>query len=730
VRTLIFLCAFLLVTFVLFFETGPQIATDEFIVGEPAPRSLFAPFEMVLTDVSATEAARRKAAEAVLPVYSIRASVLKGVLEKLDIFFNEMTRAGKDRGGYRSVEGLPFEVSSSTERDLINRTSLDDVRNPVNQLVTYYLSRGILDSEEKKVLASSGVNQLTVIPADVKKDSVVHLEEILTVAEVSDSAAERLSPELSRDRGLRNSILEIFRAVMVPNLEVNESEMHSRKKKTADAVEETTVKIKREELVAQRGMLVTAAQKWKIDGIQKKLLERKIWGRFLALGGMVFVVYALFFVYLFSYDRQTLFSLRRILLIHSIFLTGVVLCKLFAVWPGSSPYLMPAAIVPILLVLLLRMRFGILSAVCMSLLTAPLSDFSAAIILASLLSGVVATFAAFHVRKRVQFLRLGVAVGAANAAAIFFCRLFQGGSFWESLQTGTPGLMNGFLITMPLSFLLLPIFEWFFDIVTDISLLELSDLNHPLLKRMIVEAPGTYHHSLVVSSLAESACEAIGANGLLARVGSYFHDIGKIHKAQFFVENQANTQLSKHEGLAPRTSAQIIKRHVRDGLDLGKKYKLKERILQFIVEHHGDGVISFFYRKAMAAPPAAGEGEVREDDFRYDGPKPKSKETAVVLLADSVEAASRSVEDPSQEAIEDLVAKIIRNKLADGQLDECDLTMRDFSKIEGVFVHNLMAILHTRMSYPSSEDGDAGESNSPDSVLPKTRRPFGFSKFR
>jgi hypothetical protein len=263
------------------------------------------------------------------------------------------------------------------------------------------------------------------------------------------------------------------------------------------------------------------------------------------------------------------------------------------------------------------------------------------------------------------------------------------------------GLLNGALITVPLAFILLPIFEYFFNLTTDITLLELSDLNHPLLRRMVIEAPGTYHHSLVVSRLSEGACERIGANALLARVGCYFHDIGKIARSEYFVENQSGRP-NKHDKLTPSMSSMLILNHVKEGIELGKKYKLKDSVLHFIPEHQGTGVIYYFYRKALEQ---AESGEkVDPDDFRYPGPNPQSKETAVALLADSIEAASRSVKEPSAESLRSLVRKIINDKFIDGQLNECNLTLSDLHKIQESFVSDLMAIFHTRVAYPKKPE--------------------------
>jgi putative nucleotidyltransferase with HDIG domain len=231
--------------------------------------------------------------------------------------------------------------------------------------------------------------------------------------------------------------------------------------------------------------------------------------------------------------------------------------------------------------------------------------------------------------------------------------------------------------------------------------LELSDLNHPLLKELAIEAPGTYHHSILVGNLAESACDSIGANSLLARVGAYYHDVGKIPKASYYSENEMGAG-SKHAKLTPSMSALIISKHVKEGVEMAKKYKLKGAILDFIAQHHGDSLISFFYQKAIEKSK---DGVVlKEEDFRYPGPKPQTKENAIVLLADAVEAASRTLDEPTPSSIENLVKKIINNKFIDGQMDECDLSLKDIHVIAESFARVLMGVFHTRPDYPESAE--------------------------
>jgi putative nucleotidyltransferase with HDIG domain len=214
---------------------------------------------------------------------------------------------------------------------------------------------------------------------------------------------------------------------------------------------------------------------------------------------------------------------------------------------------------------------------------------------------------------------------------------------------------------------------------------------------MILEAPGTYHHSLVVGNLSEAACGAVGANALLARIGAYYHDIGKLQKPDYFSENQ-NIKESRHDSLTPTMSKLVIMNHVKEGVELAGRYRLNPRIIDFIIQHHGNSLVYYFYRRALESLEE--DQEIREEGFRYPGPKPSTKETAVVLLADSVEAAARALKEPTPAKIEELVHKIINNKFIDGQLDECDLTLKDLEKISALFIHILSGIYHGRITYP------------------------------
>jgi len=254
--------------------------------------------------------------------------------------------------------------------------------------------------------------------------------------------------------------------------------------------------------------------------------------------------------------------------------------------------------------------------------------------------------------------------------------------------------------------------EYLFKVSTDIRLLELSDLNHPLLKKLVMDAPGTYHHSLIVGNLAESAAEVVGAKPLLARVGAYFHDIGKIKKPEYFSENEWQGK-SRHDDLIPSMSSLIIISHVKDGVDLAKKYGLNQDIVDIIEQHHGTSLVYFFYKRAQGIMDEE-QNKPKEEEYRYPGPAPKSKEAAIILLADAVEAASRSLDNPTPSRIKNLVAEIINNRFLDSQLNNCELTVQDLANIKECFTFILTGIFHTRPKYPKDQkqkEKDNGNSD-------------------
>src|SRR5437764_12108045 len=412
--------------------------------------------------------------------------------------------------------------------------------------------------------------------------------------------------------------------------------------------------------------------------------------------------------------------------------------------PEMGWLLAPYAFAPLGLGVWLGRNHGLYAAVFVSLWSSILfGRIDASLLVISLISGFTAVYLTLQVRNRGRLIRAGLGVGVAIwLSSLSFGMIGPINLFppmdndWGMIGLQSALTLGNGIITAMLVGGALPMLEHLFQITTDVSWLELSDLNHPLLRRMTIEAPGTYHHSLVVANLAEAAAEKIGANATLCRVCAYFHDVDKLVKPQYFTENMS-FERNPHDDLAPTMSALIIISHVKEGVDLALKYKLNQRIIDVIQEHHGTSIVRYFYQRALQQHEDARAGgkimklreddipEVKEESFRYGGPKPQTKESAIVSLADTVESASRSLEKPTPQKIEQLVRELIEERTADVQLDECDLTLGEIKTIIERFSFTLMTMLHSRIAYPKQESKPnvpRGEQVRPD-VMATTRRP-------
>ncbi|MFC1709619.1 HD family phosphohydrolase [Candidatus Omnitrophota bacterium] len=382
-----------------------------------------------------------------------------------------------------------------------------------------------------------------------------------------------------------------------------------------------------------------------------------------------------------------------------LFLIGLACAIYFERYTNLSPYYIPMPALAMLTVILFTsLELALLISFCLSMFLGFVYQGDIFLICIMFLGSMTGAFFVYKIRQRHKLIQSGILAGTIMilSLAIIAYRQQVGIMSFSSSPNTVPAAINGILSAFIVAGAL-PIFEFLFKVVTNISLLELSDFNHPLLKRLVLEAPGTYHHSLLVGNLAEMAAEAINANSLLARVGAYYHDIGKLEKPEYFSENQ-DRSLSRHEQLKASMSKLVIINHVKNGIFLAKRHKLNSAIREFIEQHHGTSLVFYFYRRALAE--SKNKDDVKEEVFRYTGPKPQTKETAIVLLADSVEAACRALETPNAQRIEEVVHTIVNNKFIDGQLDECDLTLKDLNKIDKTFIRILSAIYHSRIEYP------------------------------
>ena len=402
---------------------------------------------------------------------------------------------------------------------------------------------------------------------------------------------------------------------------------------------------------------------------------------------------------------------------------------------GSIPetfrfFAVPFALAPMLHGVLLGRAVGSFSAVYVTLLgclLVPRADVLGYMIL-SLVAGLTSVLLAHDVRKRLQLLQCGIHVGAITLVLglilgpLDVTACFGPGAMdcLQMLGSGSAAALGTAIMTALLISGLLPIFENTFQLTTDISWLELSDLNHRLLRQMQLEAPGTFHHSLVVAALSEAAAEKIGANAPMCRVCAYFHDVGKLKKPGYFIENQHDGAENPHNVLTPTMSSLIIIAHVKDGIDLAVKNKLNPRIINVIEEHHGDSLVYYFYRKAQEQKKSELEKVdrrlenpedlpmVEEKNFRYPGPLPSTRESGIIALADTVESASRSLQKPTPAKIRAMVEDLVRAKINDGQLDDCPLTLRELAIVKDSFAGTLRSMLHSRIDYPKDDTAATG----------------------
>ena len=427
---------------------------------------------------------------------------------------------------------------------------------------------------------------------------------------------------------------------------------------------------------------------------------------------------------------QTLAINARLALLLGVMLAQLAAIKIILMQAASgvidlqlAPLLVPYALAPLVLSVMLGRNLGLYAAVFTSLWGSMLvGRIDPVFLVISLITGFIAVYVTFQVRRRSRLIRAGIYVGIATwILAATFGQI--GPVIWEmpsqtdwrmigiqSLAAITTGIATSIIVSG-----LLPVLENIFKITTEISWLEMSDLNHPLLKRLSLEAPGTYHHSLAVANLAEAAAEVVGANPTICRVASYFHDIGKLVKPEYFTENMPPGQ-NPHDDLTPTMSALIIIAHVKEGIDLALKNRLNSEIIDIIRQHHGTSLVSYFYKRALQQQDDARTGgiimnmrdddvpEVREESFRYPGPRPQSKESALVSLADSIESASRSIERPTPQRIEDLIQSIVESRIQEHQLDEAPLTLAEIHKAAESFRFSLVSMLHARIAYPKREE--------------------------
>lgn len=515
----------------------------------------------------------------------------------------------------------------------------------------------------------------------------------------------------------RKVLIAYLEQLVGPNIDFDESLTLAREQRAIEEIDDVVTQIKKGKTIVRVGDEITESRLDQLNALRQ--LRRG--GSALGQASGIFLIVAFFLTTLWIYfeiryqDREK--AKNHYLLLLLVTTIGLLAVKLFAglaqtiamtlrtpaLQDPSHFYLYaPVGFGAILVILLvgidLALLFSMVFAVFAGLLTGDLAVF-----VYTLTGSLAGIYALGQYRERSAVVRAGLIVGAVSVLVAFALQLYSGEhsfSWSVFLVRSAGGLASGLLAAM-LASVLLPLLESMFGVTTDIRLLELSNLNSPILRRLAVEAPGTYHHSIIVGTLAEAGAEAILSNTLLVRVAAYYHDIGKLKHPEYYVENQTYCG-NKHEALSPTMSSLILASHVKDGLAIAQEIKLAPKVAAMIPQHHGTRLMTFFYQKAKDAGNEK-NGEVNEEDFRYPGPKPQSKEAAILMLADQVEAAARTLQDPTQGQIRSLIKRLIQSTIQDGQFEECDISMKELSQVAQAFERVLTGMYHHRIEYPGFE---------------------------
>lgn len=484
----------------------------------------------------------------------------------------------------------------------------------------------------------------------------------------------------------------------IANVEVLPNSIYD-KEKTDLLVEEARksvkpVMIKKDQIIVKEGEPITFEQKALLESLG--LLDNTSnfeWSLYLSLGGLVCLVLLLQWYYLFKYQPEIFKDIKKLIMLNILSIIAILLARILGI---ISLYVIPLACIPMLMTILINDEVSIGLNILNSILISVAVNFNFEITILALLSSITGAMLLKKMQQRNDILYSSIYIAMINLALYLSMGFLLSNSIVDVFKkAGMVALAS--LVSGVLTIGFLPFFESFFDIVTTVKLLELSNPNHPLLKRLLLEAPGTYHHSVLVANLSEVAAEVVGANPVLSRVASYYHDIGKIKRPYFFKENQLGND-NPHDKITPNLSTLIIISHVKDGLELAKEFKVPKVIQDVIQQHHATSLVKYFYvtMKNSSDTPE----DIKEEDFRYPGPNPESKEAAIIMLSDAVEAAVRSIPNPTKNKIEEMVNNIIKGRLNDGQLDECDLTLKDLEKIRKAFLKVFSGIYHERIEYP------------------------------
>lgn len=677
--------------------------------GEFSQKTIKSPYDFTCKDIDATIIKQKQAAASVKPIYILDLTIIPSVMEKVTRLFNhiEEIREKKNLKLEEAVKRVKEEfkeiqLSDETIEMLLIHPQLFELQTDVTAILRTCLGYGLTQTSPDRFKADlqKGIN-LNIISEETTSEKIITSEDnffFMPTLPVSS----HLYPVLHSTSKSKQAVFEIANQLMQPNLIFDLKKTDKAVKEAIKQVEPVMIKISQGEKIVGDGERVDRIAVMKLQQLSRHRATTNI---NITLGSLIllYVLLAITLIYLYRY-HPNIFGLNK-----NLILVGLLIAIIIGITRGISSinwplYTIPVSSVSMLLAILLNQPIAIFVTFFISILIGIMLGGNITFTIIFCCGGFASIYFITSARIRGDIIKPGLAVSLAQAMAI----IGSGLSHQETLLViGTNlfwgSLVNGLASTI-MTMGVLPYLENIFNMTTNFRLFELSDLNAPLLKSLLLKAPGTYHHSLLVANLAEVSAESIGANPLLARVGAYYHDIGKMSRAEYFAENQLGK--SRHDSIKTSLSVSVLKSHVKEGVEMAKRYNLPQRVTEIIQQHHGDSLMTYFYHQAKQENQ---DEEPNKLDFSYPGPKPQTKEAAIIMLADAVEAASRSLAKPTPVRIEGLVKKIINNKFIDGELDDCDLTLMSLNKIAQVFIRTLSTLFHSRVEYPKTEEGKMAE---------------------
>lgn len=649
----------------------PSSGRVQLSAGEVAQQDVVAPRRLTFESAIRTQAARERAAQNVPDYYDPPQSRIRRL------------QVDQARSALEFITVVRQDDLATPDIKLDYLQAIDDIS----------LSRPMA---ERILLLTDDDWELVVAEVPLVLNQLMQEE----IRETSLPAARRkvpvlISPDLDDDAALVTN--ELVRALIRPNSFLNPERTEELRAQAQSAVQSQISTLEQGEIILRTGDIVTDEDVEVLEqmGLNQSQIDLRSIVQASLVAGMILVLVA---SAIYRLRIFTIFSRRETALLVLLALLGLVGAKLMIIPHAWLPYLYPLAAVGMLVALLVETKVALVVVLSFTLLIAYLSQGNVYLIFYSCAGGLLGATVLGKAERLTAFLWAGLAVIVSNLilSAAFWPHSPEATNTSLVLQSMTVSVLNGALATS-LGLIGYFVLGNLFGITTNLQLMELSRPTHPLLRQLLLKAPGTYHHTILVSNLAERAAEAIGADAFLTRVGAYYHDIGKTVRPYFFVENFSDGDSTPHAGLDSRTSAQIIISHVKDGLDLARKYRLPETLQDFIREHHGAQLVAYFYRQAQAEE---GAENVDPADFRYPGPDPRTKEATIMLLADVCEAAVRAERPATRDDLQALVNRLITDRVLEGALDSSPLTFNELQTVKQVFVQVLQGIHHPRISYP------------------------------